>query len=97
MFIRPATVQDLEILTKRCVDACDREGWERGWTEGGCYLHLEASEFIESIRGKKGEPKLEAADILFVLLSIMAHHNVKIEDVLNSLDNFLTNLETVKA
>lgn len=30
----------------------------------GIYLHLEASEFIESLRGKGGNPTNEADDVL---------------------------------
>ena len=96
MFIREATIEDLEVLAKRCINACEREGWKRDWTEGGCYLHLEVSELIESLRGKKGLPDLEAANVLFVLLAVLKHHNIKIDMVFKALDSYLTDMETVK-
>ena len=57
--------------------------WERNWSNGGCYLHLEVSEFIESLRGKgDSSPAAEAGDVLFVLLSMLKAHNIDIQEVL---------------
>lgn len=69
---------DLDDLSESCLAFCQAKGWDRGWSNGGCYLHLEASEFIESLRGKgNNTPEEEAGDVLFVLLSILASHNLK--------------------
>jgi len=49
---------------------CRARGWNLHWTHRGAYLHLEASELIEALRGKRGDPLHEAADVLLVLMSI---------------------------
>lgn len=82
----------LEELADRCIQACNKNEWERNWSNGGCYLHLEASEFIEALRGK-GEPYSEAADVLFVLLAMFRHHEMDIQDIFQNLDDLLTKLE----
>jgi hypothetical protein len=51
------------------------------WTHRGAYLHLEASELIEAIRGKRGEPVKEAADVLLVLMSITQYLGIPWGDV----------------
>lgn len=71
-------------LSEKILLACKKMNWARDWSSGGCYLHLEASEFIESLRGKgDDDPSTEAADTLFVLISMMAHHGIDYDDVLN--------------
>jgi len=47
------------------------------------YLHLEASELIEALRGKHGDPLSEAADVLLVLMSITENAGIPWCDVLN--------------
>jgi len=39
-------------LARKAYAHCQRNGWSRDWREAGCYLHLEASEFTEALRGK---------------------------------------------
>lgn len=80
------TVDGLDVLADKCLDKCHRENWQRNWSNGGCYLHLEASEFIESLRGKRGNPASEAADVLFVLLAMMKENNVSIEQAIRYLE-----------
>lgn len=75
---------DLKWLQSQVLEACKAKGWDRSWSKGGCYLHLEASEFIESLRGKGDDsPTTEAADVMFVLLSMMAAHKIDAEEVTN--------------
>jgi hypothetical protein len=52
------------------LSVCRERGWNLHWTHRGAYLHLEASELIEALRGKRGDPLHEAADVLLVLMSI---------------------------
>lgn len=77
--------RDPETLALACSQRCAREGWSRDWRHAGCYLHLEVSEFIEALRGKRGDPVDEAADILFVLLSTLQANNVSVPAVLDRL------------
>lgn len=77
----------IDAVAEKALAACQSKGWKRGWVEGGCYLHLEASEFVEALRGKgDSSPEEEAADVLFVLLSMLAHRGTKPSDVLAILD-----------
>ncbi len=77
----------LEEVALKAQQVCTQQGWKRGWSSGGCYLHLEVSEFIEALRGKGDEkPEDEAADILFVLLSMLKGHGISPDAVLEILD-----------
>jgi len=67
-------------LADKAAAVCKQQGWERNWSNGGCYLHLEVSEFIEALRGKP--PESEAADIMFVLLSMLRGHGISPTKVL---------------
>lgn len=82
---RPKGVQvtDLQKLADLALDVCNEKGWSRRWQNAGCYLHLEASEFIEALRGKgESTPEEEAADVLFVLLSTCAGNDLRMDKVL---------------
>lgn len=77
---------EMRKLGKDAHAVCKKHGWDRGWQEGGCYLHLEVSEFIEALRGKgSSSPEEEAGDVLFVLLSVMAANDISLEVALRSL------------
>ena len=74
--------QDLDVLADKAQTVCTKFGWVQDWSNGGCYLHLEASEFIEALRGKgSANPTGEAADVLFVLLSLCRANNISLEEV----------------
>ena len=68
-------------LPARILAMCKKRGWSLKWADRGCYLHLESSELIESLRGKRGEPVAEAADVLLVLMSITEHAGIPWADV----------------
>jgi NTP pyrophosphatase (non-canonical NTP hydrolase) len=78
-------VSALSILAEGAHNRCKEEGWERDWKEGGCYLHLEVSEFIEALRGKRGVMEEEVAHILFVCLSIAKENNLNMKRVVSHL------------
>lgn len=80
---------ELDVLAARARAKCIAKGWKTDWSSRGCYLHLEASELIEAIRGKRGTPQGEAADLLFVLLSLLAEYRVEAHLVLAALDELL--------
>ncbi len=91
---RPDIVQDeenpltyIDEVAAKARAVCETKGWKRNWSNGGCYLHLEVSEFIEALRGKGDEtPADEAADVLFVLLSMLHYEDISSSDVLKILD-----------
>lgn len=77
-------------LQKQIAEVCKKNNWGKDWITGGCYIHLEVSEFIESLRGKGDDiPEKEAADVLFTLLAVMSHYDVKIKDVLSELEQMI--------
>lgn len=86
-------MNQLELLADRAHKICVENFWGRDWEGGGCYLHLEVSEFIESLRGKKGTPDEEAADVLFVLLSMLRAADIDISSVLSNLETSISSLE----
>lgn len=80
-------VGDIQALADKTYEFCKTMGWSRSWKEGGCYLHLEVSEFIEALRGKGDEtPTDEGGDVFFVLFSLLAEHNIEVVDALTSMD-----------
>ena len=60
---------------KDAAKTCELMGWDKGWSKGGCYIHLEVSEFIEALRGK-GDPLDELGDVLFALLFVADHYGL---------------------
>jgi NTP pyrophosphatase (non-canonical NTP hydrolase) len=73
---------------------CSRMGWDRGWEEVGAYLHLEASEYIEAMREKRGDVNEEAADVLFVLLSSLSNEGRgTVGEMLNCLEDKIESLQ----
>lgn len=81
-------------MAARVLAMCKKRGWSLHWTARGAYLHLESSELIEAIRGKKGDPLSEAADVLLVLMSITENHGLQWHNVVERLDEIVTILET---
>lgn len=80
LILKDKEMTDLQKISKDSLTLCDLKGWSRDWSQGGCYLHLEASEFIESLRGKgDSNPLEEGVDTLFVLVSLMANYGVDFE------------------
>jgi len=80
-------ITELRLLADRCEEKCKKNGWGLDWKEGGSYLHLEASEFVEATRGK-GDSTIEseAGDTLFVLLAMMKYHNLDMGKVVEHLE-----------
>jgi NTP pyrophosphatase (non-canonical NTP hydrolase) len=77
---------DLDSLQDKIAETCEKNNWDKDWIKGGCYIHLEVSEFIESLRGKGDDtPAKEAADVLFTLLAVMANYNVSASEALEEL------------
>lgn len=76
---------ELDAIAQGCYGKCSRNRWARDWSSGGCYLHLEVSEFIEALRGKHGSPHDEAADVLFVFLSVCKNYDLDLDIVLKRL------------
>ncbi len=63
-------------------EVCNYRKWKKDWSCGGCYIHLEASEFIEAVRGK-GDPVEELGDVLFTVLAVADYYDVDPTEALN--------------
>lgn len=61
---------------------CKVKGYKKDWNSGGCYMHLEVSEFIEALRGK-GDPEDELGDVLFTVLAVADYHGL---DIMKAID-----------
>ena len=61
--------------------AVNEMGWKKDWSNGGCYIYLEASEFIEALRCK-GDPVDELGDLLMCALSVARNYNIKPSDAI---------------
>jgi len=93
---------DLNGMAARVVAMCEQRLWSMHWTHRGAYLHLESSELIEAVRGKRSRSehervqrvKEEAADVLLVLMSITENAGVPFESVVREAQQKLTSLET---
>lgn len=84
----------INALPTKVLELCKKRNWSLEWTVRGVYLHLEASELIEAIRGKNGNPLSEAADVLIVLMSITEINNIKWNDVLKEADKTVSEMMT---
>lgn len=83
---------EFDVLTRTAGSICRKKGWKKDWLHGGCYMHLETSEFIEALRGKGGKPEDEAADVLMALLSTMSHNGITGTAVMKSLRRVMEKL-----
>jgi NTP pyrophosphatase (non-canonical NTP hydrolase) len=76
---------DIDQLAAEVIEVCKARNWSLHWTARGAYLHLEASELIEAIRGKgNSTPQAEAADVLIVLMSITQNAGIRFSGVVNA-------------
>jgi len=83
----------LGVLAAKVLAVCKARAWDLHWTARGAYLHLEASELIESLRGKRGEPVAEAADVLIVLMSITENAGIPFANVVATAERTVELLE----
>lgn len=67
--------KDFKIYMEEIKDICEKSGWKKDWSHGGCYIHLEVSEFIEALRGK-GDPTEELGDVLFTVLAVAEYYGI---------------------
>ena len=51
----------------------EKRHWSLHWTDRSAYLHLEAAELAEAVRGKRGDTLEESADVLIALLALSPH------------------------
>lgn len=83
---------DIEEFADKVYDfAVNKMNWSREWSPGGCYLHLEVSEFIEALRGK-GDPLEELGDVLITLFSVARHYNLNPKDAIKSASRKIDNI-----
>jgi len=81
-------------LPGRVVALCKKRDWSLHWTCRGSYLHLESSELIEAVRGKRGDKLEEAADVLIVLMSITGSNGMAWDSVVSKAFEKVAHLES---
>lgn len=85
---------DIDLLSARIKKISKVKKWDKDWSRGGCYITLEVSEFIESLRGKGNtSPIEEGADVLFTLFAVMENYDIKPSEVLKQLDKIVLEME----
>ncbi len=85
---------ELDLFLERINSVVKKKNWKKDWSSGGCYIHLEVSEFIESLRGKgDSTPSEEAAYVLFALFAVLGAENITIREVLAQLDKKIAQFE----
>ena len=90
-------MKSLQKFVDRAYAIAQQQKWKKDWANGGCYLHLESSEFIEALRGKgESPPAEEAGDVLFALFTMMGYYKIPISEVLHHLDRKIKIFETPK-
>jgi len=81
-------------LANRVRTVCEDNQWDKTALPGGCYIHLEVSEFIEALRGKgNSSAEQEAGDVIIALLAVMSHYNISPDDVIKAAEKTITRLE----
>lgn len=80
--MQPVTINDLQLVADKLGKVVRERGWTKNWSSGGCYIHLEVSEFIESLRGKgKSAPAQEAGDVIVALFAVLEHYDIPVADI----------------
>ena len=74
-------MEKLDEFAKESLDFCQRMDWTKDWVKGGCYIFLEAAEFVEACRGK-GDPLEELGDVLNTILSVAEFYGLKPSDAI---------------
>lgn len=84
----------LQEIQAKITEVIKLKGWHKDWCKGGCYIHLEVSEFIESLRGKgDSTPENEAADVFFTMMAVMGHYEIDPDAVLDRLNQVCEDLK----
>lgn len=86
----------LEEIKTRIGKLSQQLDWKKDWSNGGVYIHLEVSEFIEALRGKGDTcPTSEAGDILVSFFAVLDHYKIPISDVVSAAENNLEKVESL--
>lgn len=67
-------------LSQAVIEVCKQRGWSLNWDSRLAYLQLEASEFIEAARGKGGDKRAEAGDVVITAMALLESQGVTWEE-----------------
>lgn len=81
-------------LPTRVLAVCQKRGWSLRWDARLAQLTCESAELAEALRGKRGDPVEEAADTLFVLMSMTENAGIAWGEVVYALERKCRKLET---
>jgi len=85
-------MKEIDKFAKECFAFCNGMGFTKDWVRGGCYMHLEVSEFIEALRGKRGDPLEELGDVLQSILSVAEHHGLSPTEAIQKCRSKMNNM-----
>jgi len=80
-----------ETLRQRVLTMMASRGWSTHWIHRSAYLHLEAAELAEAVRGKRGDTLDESGDVLITLLALSPH---SLPEIIGAAERKLARLET---
>ncbi len=83
--------EQLKTLRLRILEMMVKRGWSTHWIHRSAYLHLEAAELAEAVRGKRGDPLAESGDVLITLLALSGHG---LPEIIAAAEDKLRSLET---
>ena len=72
-------IMSLVNLGPRALLLCRARQWSTRWDARIAQLLLEIAELAEAIRGKRGNPHMEAGDVLLVLASLFEAHGISFD------------------
>lgn len=70
-------------LAKKIMGLYIKRNWPLDWATRGVYIHLECSELIEAVRGKRGSITDEAGDVLICLMAITESQNIPWQNIVD--------------
>jgi NTP pyrophosphatase (non-canonical NTP hydrolase) len=79
-------------LRTRILDMMKKRGWSTHWIHRSAYLHLEAAELAEAVRGKHGDALEESGDVLITLLALSPYD---LNDIIKAAEGKINKLNTI--
>jgi NTP pyrophosphatase (non-canonical NTP hydrolase) len=80
----------MDTLRDSIINMMKKRDWSLHWIHRSAYLHLEAAELAEAVRGKHGDTLEESADVLITLLALSPHN---LEEIIKFAEKKVKELE----
>lgn len=73
---------DTPDLSREIIDVFKQRGWSLAWDARLAYLGLESAEFVEAVRGKRGDKTKEAGDVIITAMALIEGSGVSWDDAM---------------